>query len=197
MTLRTSIRTVKKCMVPWIGNKNKLQHNIYMLVEISIHEIKTMKYQVLSLINYIFKGSQRTTSWPLLRPPDQIHVKWPHVPQSAGRAPDREAIRFIYPRHQPSQDPGQENGWWTGEINTNIKKSNISCQGVSFRSCKLLTKAYYNLLRDPVAPSNTQPQPQVAIRLNIKDDPKLNWQTLLQTEGQQVQLFPGQGTPLK
>ena len=64
-------------------------------------------------------------------------------------------------------------------------------QGVSFRSCKLLTKAYYNLLREPVVTSPTSPTSpthshQPASRGKSKDDPKLNWQTLLQTEGPQV-----------
>ena len=62
----------------------------------------------------------------------------------------------------------------------------IHHQGVSFRSCKLLTKAYYNLLREPVVTSPTTHSHQPASRGKSKDDPKLNWQTLLQTEGPQV-----------
>ena len=62
----------------------------------------------------------------------------------------------------------------------------LSPQGVSFRTCKLLTKAYYNLLREPVATSPTTHSHQPASRGKSKDDPKLNWQTLLQTEGPQV-----------
>jgi len=57
-------------------------------------------------------------------------------------------------------------------------------QGVSYRSCKLLTKAYYSLLRDPV-PAQPSLTAQTLSRTSRKD-PKLNWQTLLQTDTQQL-----------
>lgn len=86
--------------------------------------------------------------------------------------------------------PQTERQFASSTLDTNLHKilarKMAGGQGVSFRSCKLLTKAYYNLLREPMAPSTSTPQPQIAIRLNSKDDPKLNWQTLLQTEGQQL-----------
>jgi len=54
-------------------------------------------------------------------------------------------------------------------------------QGVSLRSCKLLTRAYYSLLRDGQAPVHHPPPPRPRT-----DDPKLDWSTLLQTDGQQL-----------
>jgi len=86
--------------------------------------------------------------------------------------------------------PQTERQFASSTLDTNLHKilarKMAGGQGVSFRSCKLLTKAYYNLLREPVAQSSTLPRPQATVRLNSKDDPKLNWQTLLQTEGQQL-----------
>lgn len=61
-------------------------------------------------------------------------------------------------------------------------------QGVSFRSCKLLTKAYYSLLRDTSGESKGGGGglQDLRQRISSKDDPKLSWQTLLQTDGQQL-----------
>jgi len=56
-------------------------------------------------------------------------------------------------------------------------------QGVSLRSCKLLTRAYYSLLRDEgqctLSPQAILPRPQ-------REDPKLDWATLIQTDRQQL-----------
>jgi len=56
-------------------------------------------------------------------------------------------------------------------------------QGVSLRSCKLLTRAYYSLLRDEgqctSSPLAILPRPQ-------REDPKLDWATLIQTDRQQL-----------
>jgi len=86
--------------------------------------------------------------------------------------------------------PQTEKQFASSTLDTNLHKilarKMAGGQGVSFRSCKLLTKAYYNLLRDPMAPTSSSLQQPVIVRLNSKDDPKLNWQTLLQTEGQQL-----------
>ena len=54
-------------------------------------------------------------------------------------------------------------------------------QGVSLRSCKLLTRAYYSLLREDQAPAHHPPPPRPRT-----SDPKLDWSTLLQTDGQQL-----------
>eukprot|EP00092_Neocalanus_flemingeri_P027521 GFUD01029856.1.p1 GENE.GFUD01029856.1~~GFUD01029856.1.p1 ORF type:complete len:237 (-),score=102.02 GFUD01029856.1:177-887(-) len=86
--------------------------------------------------------------------------------------------------------PQMEKQFASSTLDTNLHKilarRMAGGQGVSFRSCKLLTKAYYKLLRQPVAQTTTSHQQQAIIRLNSKDDPKLNWQTLLQTDGQQL-----------
>jgi len=61
-------------------------------------------------------------------------------------------------------------------------------QKVSYQSCKLLTKAYYSLLRDTRGVSNDSSEILALrkTRKSAKDDPKLGWKTLLQTDGQQL-----------
>jgi len=87
-------------------------------------------------------------------------------------------------------EPQTEKQFTSSTLDTNLHKilarKMAGGQGVSFRSCKLLTKAYYNLLREPVVTSPTTHSHQPASRGKSKDDPKLNWQTLLQTEGPQL-----------
>lgn len=58
-------------------------------------------------------------------------------------------------------------------------------QGVSLRTCKLLTRAYYSLLREE---AGSTPPVVLPLGRNIvrRDDPKLDWNTLLQTDGQQL-----------
>jgi len=56
-------------------------------------------------------------------------------------------------------------------------------QGVSLRSCKLLTRAYYSLLRDE---GQCTPSPQPTLPRPQREDPKLDWATLIQTDRQQL-----------
>lgn len=83
----------------------------------------------------------------------------------------------------------QQNQFTSSTLDTNLHKilarRMAGGQGVSFESCKLLTKAYYSLLRDSRTAVNTQ-QHMGRQMMSAKDDPKLNWQTLLQTDGQQL-----------
>jgi len=58
---------------------------------------------------------------------------------------------------------------------------------VSFQACKLLTKAYYSLLRGTDAESKNSTLPCAGqTKKSAKDDPKLGWQTLLDTDTQQL-----------
>ena len=60
-------------------------------------------------------------------------------------------------------------------------------QPVSYDSCKLLTKAYYKLLRDPAISDVTSTvQPQKLYTHNCSDNSILNWQSLVKTDIQQV-----------
>ena len=61
-------------------------------------------------------------------------------------------------------------------------------QPVSYDSCKLLTKAYYKLLRDPAVISDVTStvQPQKLYTHNGSDNSILNWQSLVKTDTQQV-----------
>ena len=63
-------------------------------------------------------------------------------------------------------------------------------QPVSYDSCKLLTKAYYKLLRDPAITGVTSTvQPQKLYTHNCSDNSILNWQSLVKTDTQQVILL--------
>jgi len=75
-------------------------------------------------------------------------------------------------------------------LDTNLHKilarRMVGGQGVSLRSCKLLTRAYYSLLREEgraQSPSLQLPAPRPQ---PPREDPKLDWSTLLQTDGQQL-----------
>ena len=58
---------------------------------------------------------------------------------------------------------------------------------VSFQACKLLTKAYYSLLRDTdVESKNSTNSSFEKIRKSAKDGPKSGWHTLLNIDTQQV-----------
>lgn len=60
-------------------------------------------------------------------------------------------------------------------------------QPVSYDSCKLLTKAYYKLLRDPAITGVTSTvQPQKLYTHNCSDNSILNWQSLVKTDTQQL-----------
>jgi len=86
-------------------------------------------------------------------------------------------------------EPLAEKQFASSTLDTNLHKilarKMAAGQGVSFRSCKLLTKAYYSLLRDPVPPQ-TLDHAQGPGRASSSKDPKLSWQTLLQTDTQQL-----------
>ena len=60
-------------------------------------------------------------------------------------------------------------------------------QGVSYHSCKLLTKAYYKLLRDPASPGVVAPPPpSQPYTHNCAGNTKLSWQSLVKTDTKQV-----------
>jgi len=84
-------------------------------------------------------------------------------------------------------EPLAEKQFASSTLDTNLHKilarKMAAGQGVSFRSCKLLTKAYYSLLRDPVPP---QTMDLSQGRVSSSKDPKLSWHTLLQTDTQQL-----------
>jgi len=84
--------------------------------------------------------------------------------------------------------PHTEKQFASDTLDTNLHKilarKMAGGQGVSLRHCKLLTKAYYNLLREQQVPV-TSPVREKA-RFAGRQDPKLSWQTLLQTDGQQL-----------
>ena len=77
-------------------------------------------------------------------------------------------------------------------LDTNLHKilaRRLACgQPVSYDSCKLLTKAYYKLLRDPAVISDVTStvQPQKLYTHNGSDNSILNWQSLVKTDTQQV-----------
>ena len=64
----------------------------------------------------LLSGAEAEATGSPLWPPHTLHLQWPHVPQPAGGAPGREAVRLLHPRHQPAQDTGQEDGCWAGQI---------------------------------------------------------------------------------
>ena len=65
-------------------------------------------------------------------------------------------------------------------------------QGVSYHSCKLLTKAYYKLLRDPASPGVVAPPlPSQPYTINSGPNTKLSWQSLVKTDTKQVSILVG------
>ena len=58
-------------------------------------------------------------------------------------------------------------------------------QDISYNKAKLLTKAYYKLLRD-VASDHPHDMEQQDRIMQQENEPRLSWQTLLQTDVQQV-----------
>ena len=66
-------------------------------------------------------------------------------------------------------------------------------QGVSYHSCKLLTKAYYKLLRDPASPGVVAPPlPARPYTHNCAGNTKLSWQLLVKTDTNQVNIVIAQ-----
>ena len=59
-------------------------------------------------------------------------------------------------------------------------------QGVSYHSCKLLTKAYYKLLRDPSSPGVVAPPLPSQPFTNGAGNNKLSWQNLVNTDARQL-----------
>lgn len=59
-------------------------------------------------------------------------------------------------------------------------------QGVSLRTCKLLTRAYYSLLREEAGSTPPVVLPLAKTTIIRRNEPKLDWKTLLQTDGQQL-----------
>ena len=60
-------------------------------------------------------------------------------------------------------------------------------QSVSFDNCKILTKAYYKLLRDPsLSEMKPKPKTQELYTHNCTDKNLLDWQSLLKTDKKQV-----------
>ena len=59
-------------------------------------------------------------------------------------------------------------------------------QGVSYHSCKLLTKAYYKLLRDPSSPGVVAPPLPSQPFTNGAGNNKLSWQNLVNTDAKQL-----------
>ena len=59
-------------------------------------------------------------------------------------------------------------------------------QPVSYESCKLLTKAYYKLLRDPSSPGVVAPPLPSQPFTNGAGNNKLSWQNLVNTDAKQL-----------
>jgi len=85
--------------------------------------------------------------------------------------------------------PQSEKQFLSCTLDTNLHKilarRMAGGQGVTLRTCKLLTKAYYSLLREPVTPS-LEGVTTVSRQSQRACDPKLDWQTLLHTDGKQL-----------
>jgi len=79
----------------------------------------------------------------------------------------------------------------TSTLDTNLHKilarRLAGGQPVSYDSCKLLTKAYYKLLRNPsVNEMKTKKQTQELYTHNCTDKSLLNWQSLVKTDTKQL-----------
>ena len=89
--------------------------------------------------------------------------------------------------------PDQRLPFASSTLDTNLHKilarRMAGGQGVSYHSCKLLTKAYYKLLRDPASPGVVAPPlPARPYTHNCAGNTKLSWQSLVKTDTKQVTL---------
>ena len=92
---------------------------------------------------------------------------------------------------RPDLVPSQRLEFASSTLDTNLHKilarRMAGGQGVSYHSCKLLTKAYYKLLRDPASPGVVAPPPpSQPYTHNCAANSKLSWQSLVKTETKQV-----------
>ena len=87
--------------------------------------------------------------------------------------------------------PDQRLQFTSSTLDTNLHKilarRMAGGQGVSYHSCKLLTKAYYKLLRDPSSPGVVAPPtPAPPLYTHGAGDNKLGWQHLVKTDLNQL-----------
>ena len=86
--------------------------------------------------------------------------------------------------------PDQRLQFTSSTLDTNLHKilarRMAGGQGVSYHSCKLLTKAYYKLLRDPSSPGVAPPAPAQPLYTHGAGDNKLSWQLLVKTDLNQL-----------
>ena len=97
-----------------------------------------------------------------------------------------------YSSASPDLLPDQRLQFASSTLDTNLHKilarRLAGGQPVSYDSCKLLTKAYYKLLRDPAScqlSGSAVPRDQLYTH-NCTDTSILSWQTLVKTDMQQV-----------
>ena len=96
-----------------------------------------------------------------------------------------------YSSASPEVVPDQRLQFASSTLDTNLHKilarRMAGGQGVSYHSCKLLTKAYYKLLRDPASPGVVAPPPpSQPYTHNCAGNTKLSWQSLVKTDSKQV-----------
>ena len=98
-----------------------------------------------------------------------------------------------YSSARPDLLPDQRLQFASSTLDTNLHKilarRMAGGQGVSYHSCKLLTKAYYKLLRDPASPGVVAPPlPARPYTHNCAGNTKLSWQLLVKTDTNQVNI---------